>query len=693
MNIRVDPTNLEPGFHFTFIIGYDTENPEMGPLFKIPVTVCKPISPPDGQIVQFKKLEFQSGDIQRKFIQVPSNSNFCEIILSTRGRKTPAKFIIHLLQLQPQSRYSTFESEFSFSLMETGIENETVQYKKIFRVLPGVTLEVCLAQFWSTLGGSSISMDVKFHSVLCNSSSQTQSIRGCTGVAGGELSLNSGFNGFTRLDIFTPMSKQQISSKVTLDKVTKHIRPSEYLISPLKSRDVLINSNQIHELLLSYSIKLDEAMSVFFSLPRFHQVLYDSCLDNFAIYVFDKNKKPVIFQDIYGTAKSLDEGEYTVKVQLTSANASLLNQFKSSILVVACNLPTAVSLPVSRTLGGLGPDSKLKPFDLAKGERTVLWVGEIGTLPKAAKPGDYLKGNLELISNDVKDKLFSVSYAVPTEAKSDELNVGRKLPDKPDLIKYEESVKEFEINQVSKLKTNEAKLTLLKQLQSKYPTDLGRIKQNLELQCEMGRTELEAPVPSLKLAQDRIATATFAIDLIGESDVSNYFGVNHDLSRKNEDELKVNAEMELKKEILGLAYRSLTEAYITTVIFKEQTHLDTNLSFQAVELDAKHVDEILQEFVKMLKKFGQWTSSNPTENGYYLHSYCWYEARLGHYGTCLAKINTFLGNKRNISKFSFVYAKLADEKRSLLSKLDWHLWKKYEDAWKLVNFPGTYCRF
>ena len=314
-------------------------------------------------------------------------------------------------------------------------------------------------------------------------------------------------------------------------------------------------------------------------------------------------------------------------------------------------------------------------------------------MPKIAKPGDILKGNLELVSNDVKDKLYSVSYCVPPEAKAEDVNLGTKLPEKTDMVKFEEALKDFEIGQISKLKTNEAKIILIEKLEQKYERDLSFVKQKIELQCEMGRSELETPVPSLKLAQSRISTANAAIKLVDESSVAIYFGTSHDLSRKNEAEQKLNTEMELKKEILALSYRSLTEALITAVIFKEQTHLDTNESFQAVDLDSKHVDEIIKEFTANLKKYGQWTSANPCENGYYLTAFCWCESRLGHFGTSLLKIHSFLSNKKNISKYSTVYPKLADEKRVLLGKLDWKIWQQHEDAWKVVNFPKALCRF
>lgn len=84
---HVDPTFIEPGAYFGRINAYDIDNQELGPLFSIPVAVCKPeplplsvTSSSNSEVlagyVRYASLEFSPGQIRRKFIAVPSGSNF-----------------------------------------------------------------------------------------------------------------------------------------------------------------------------------------------------------------------------------------------------------------------------------------------------------------------------------------------------------------------------------------------------------------------------------------------------------------------------------------------------------------------------------------------------------------------------------------------------------------------------------------
>ena len=77
--IRVDPTQLTPGFHFGEILGYDTNQRHAGPLFRIPVTVCKPdnvtssnsLAPLHADAVswvRYNELNFTPGVTHRKFV-------------------------------------------------------------------------------------------------------------------------------------------------------------------------------------------------------------------------------------------------------------------------------------------------------------------------------------------------------------------------------------------------------------------------------------------------------------------------------------------------------------------------------------------------------------------------------------------------------------------------------------------------
>ncbi|KAJ3099253.1 hypothetical protein HDU97_003317 [Phlyctochytrium planicorne] len=83
--IGVDPTNLSPGFHYAEILGIDTNQRQAGPLFRIPITVCKTESDTvtDGNSrFVFPKLHLTPGNIIRKYITAPHTANFAGLWLS-----------------------------------------------------------------------------------------------------------------------------------------------------------------------------------------------------------------------------------------------------------------------------------------------------------------------------------------------------------------------------------------------------------------------------------------------------------------------------------------------------------------------------------------------------------------------------------------------------------------------------------
>lgn len=76
-SIRVDPSHLKPGLHVGHVLGYDSENKHLGPIFKIPVTVCKPdLNAISSSYINYEDIDFSPGDIKRYFIHVPAGSNF-----------------------------------------------------------------------------------------------------------------------------------------------------------------------------------------------------------------------------------------------------------------------------------------------------------------------------------------------------------------------------------------------------------------------------------------------------------------------------------------------------------------------------------------------------------------------------------------------------------------------------------------
>jgi tripeptidyl-peptidase-2 len=152
--IQVDTTHLEPGFHFGQIAGYDNDHKEIGPLFQVPITICKPdmavahsftaSGESSGSFIRYPSMEFTPGAIVRRFVSVPAGCNFAELTVKSLNRDTAARFYVHMMQIVGQSRYPRFEHDLAFTLNSTdsGSEADTPVFTKAFRVLPNVTMEV-----------------------------------------------------------------------------------------------------------------------------------------------------------------------------------------------------------------------------------------------------------------------------------------------------------------------------------------------------------------------------------------------------------------------------------------------------------------------------------------------------------------------------------------------------------------------
>nr|KAJ3422634.1 tripeptidyl-peptidase II Tpp2 [Polyrhizophydium stewartii] len=697
-NILVDPSNLKPGLHYGTITGHDSDRPDIGPLFKIPITVCKPdqvaSAPSEAPCyVKYESLRFGPGDIHRRFVHVPLGANFAELTVRSESRQTPARFIVHMLQLHPQTRYAKLEREFAFSLNSpgSGVAGEESVYKKDFAVLPNATIEVCLAQFWSSLDPSTVSVELKFHGLLASFSGTANAGTSVTLGSGGDLQyINPGSHGFTRVDVAAPVRNEELVPSVSLDTLRKTIRPASATISPLKSRDVLPDSRQLHQLVLTFPIKLQEGTSITPRFPRMNDMLYDSSIENFGLYIFDANKKPVMFRDIYAKPVKVAEGTYAVHVQVVSRSLDVLDKLQTMPLVLDASVSKSVSLPLYATLadcisGGAGT---FKRKSLARGQRTVFWIGDAAAsaLPKDAKPGDLLIGKMDVTSAKVDGTLNGVAYIVPPEAKKDtsaEVSLaGEKEEPKPEGVQVKEAVRDLEISWLKKLTSDAERDYLLAKLEAEYPTHLPLLKQKLELLMDRADKTPAGESVAETLSASIVEAANRILHIIDESQVARYFGVQHDVALGGEKQRAEKKEMESQRELVAYAYRSKATAYRNLYDAGVKAGTDTA--------------EILPLFDAALAKHAQWISAPPTNDGHYLLLWAWRGRLRGHYGTVLKHLNKYIGEAKNAANEESAKGpwKAALEMRAaVLNELGWTLWVEYEAKWKALKFPASHASF
>lgn len=79
-------------------------------------------------------------------------------------------------------------------------------------------MEICLAQFWSSLNSSVVDIEIKFSGVFSAVSNLTNGFS--HGGNGSELNLlDTGNAGFSRIDVVSTIRRQELNPSISLSKL------------------------------------------------------------------------------------------------------------------------------------------------------------------------------------------------------------------------------------------------------------------------------------------------------------------------------------------------------------------------------------------------------------------------------------------------------------------------------------------
>ncbi|THG07936.1 hypothetical protein TEA_023335 [Camellia sinensis var. sinensis] len=165
LGIVVDPTNLSDGLHYYELCGIDCKAPWRGPVFRIPVTITKAMAVKNQPaLLSFSGMTFLPDTaykhvlmcchIERKYIKVPIGASWVEATLRTSGFDTARRFFVDTVQISPLQRPMKWESVITFSCPSAK--------SFAFPVEGGRTMELVIAQFWSSGIGSHEATVVEF---------------------------------------------------------------------------------------------------------------------------------------------------------------------------------------------------------------------------------------------------------------------------------------------------------------------------------------------------------------------------------------------------------------------------------------------------------------------------------------------------------------------------------------------------
>lgn len=253
--------------------------PQLGPIFRFPVTVIKPKKmeaeggAPGEYNLSLPQRNYLPGTIDRHFVAAPAGATWAELTFKTREVEGSHMLVLHALQVLPScgatGRNST-EIERYIRLKPFHTVTEKVA------VVGGVTVELCLCKWWMSLGGVVVDVDIVFH-----------------GLTSSSTSLFIGGHEPAEVEIAAPLRAEDLKVSGKLTTLRKALVPSKHVFrQTMDARNTLPQDRYIYELELSYSFEQTEKEAVkVLPRPPMYELLYDSPYEAQLWMVYDSNKQ------------------------------------------------------------------------------------------------------------------------------------------------------------------------------------------------------------------------------------------------------------------------------------------------------------------------------------------------------------------------------------------------------------------
>uniref|UniRef100_A0A915PW83 Tripeptidyl-peptidase 2 n=1 Tax=Setaria digitata TaxID=48799 RepID=A0A915PW83_9BILA len=556
--ISLDPVGLEAGVaHYTEICAYDSENISLGPLFRIPITVIIPLSiDGNAQYTIKRTLKCKPAHPERIFIHVPEDADWACLKLTSRGSQLQTKYVAHIVQLLPNTAYRSTEFHKTVVLEQ----NQEEQFAVALR--GGRTMELCINKWWSNLGEAMIETELAFHGSVPSPTVLNM------------FSTETPFHFTIRNSM---MRFEDVRPAITFRYICQPFRPTEAKVQPLGPRDLFFTGLQTYRLLLTYNFSLQKATDAHVELPGITDYLYESAFDDVHVMVFSTTKQYIgssaPYPDRY--LLKLEKGEYRVRVQIRHEDASLLEKYRETVLILKLKLASAINLDCFPKYESAvkGEGKKFGTRRMKPGEIATVYVGPIpeDKLPKLGWPGCYLTGalclsDMELARSHVQYRVmytFAEWSRKQTKAVSSVALVKKKEDFAPDSMQaMNEALRDFYIQWLGKLQDVADANDLYDHLIAENPKNLrimqAQLKRLFDNKCNPEN-------------HSRILVLVDAIlDAAKPDEVLKYLGSKHE---SNEGDLAIRTDMENRKN-----------AIVDALVIKAEALTDEHLAISTQEI-------------------------------------------------------------------------------------------------------------
>lgn len=650
LEFTVDPTGLPPGAHYAEIQGTISGKPEEGILVRIPITIVIPETLQSSNVAAWgSRLSFRPGLIQRFFFTIPDNVQQAQLALKTGelDTDTSRRFVAAMTQVVPGKNFSHFGGREFITLKAD--EEKTVT----FSIKPGRTLEIALAQYWSSLGATDLEAKLFLQGL--------DTVDGVVVLDGGEIT--------STVDLAASWSRIEAEPQAKLTKWRRTFRPSKQITRPLRGeRDQLPQERIPYELVLQYEFNLPSKATIHpvpaLSTEEAFEYLFESTLWQ----IFDANKQ-LVASGIDDDTASLVKGDYVLRWHARHDDPAALDKLKDQVLWMDQPLEKPISIktfsdPQTALFGGGGFGTRL----LEKGDsaEVILFMPQSSELPKEVSPGDWLLGNLAFSKeqgNEVRirgrftgELPLQYKIVTPPKDKPDPSNTANGKEE--DLPPLKETLRDARIDRLTALRQKkkwDAYSDLSEKLLKQWPDHLPLRVEILKRYDDHDRKEhLDQVIETANAVLERIDTEALAQNL------GKQIPDNDKEAKKERDKWE-----EKKKVLIDTLYRKGR-----AIAYRDARN----------ETDTEDPDSEFESNFKELQKWADTTSKD-----HFLLHVRWHR-RWDRYGSALALLNKHIEESPTDKQ-------LIDKRIKMFDKLGLEHWKEWEKQWNRIRFRPEYLPF
>ncbi len=380
--IELDPMGLEPGVHFGEVLGFAVGHEERGPLFRVPVTVVKPMEAEwDAQSGWSEEFEFDTGGMRRLFFNLPDGATWAELEVRGIDLDGPRRLLAHVQHADPQEAHRNMGVQFRWDF-----DGETKsQQQGSFVARGGGLLEICLAQNWSSFGTGRYEVKLRLHG---------------TAAYAGDAVFTRGEK-IQAVTVVSHLLPEKMAPTARMSAFRRIVAPSKHTLRALTgdARDAMRGGRAPEELVLEYSFKIGKQVTVTPRITALNDRLYETEFESQLQMLYDGNKRLVGTDDAYPDGFELEEGDYVLRLQLRHRDRSTLEKLKDLAVALEFSLKEPLELPVSANADrAISEGSREGGGILRDGRRVPLFLGEPDwkKLPDTCRDGDVLLGALVL---------------------------------------------------------------------------------------------------------------------------------------------------------------------------------------------------------------------------------------------------------------------------------------------------------